>query len=134
MNSILIINGQEYYFNSYKEVIEYIFGNDYLQSTEAEKQNSREMQALLYIKNKDIGIGKDFYVDTEEEYIYSLLKYSFITILEKVKNPIFTKNILSGDIDGNYILVNKYADELLKKARQKNDKQKNTIWGAFKKI
>lgn|SRR5574344_587352 len=127
MNSILIINGQEYYFNSYKEVIEYIFGNDYLQSTEAEKQNSREMQALLYIKNKDIGIGKDFYVDTEEEYIYSLLKYSFITILEKVKNPIFTKNILSGDIDGNYILVNKYADELLKKARQKNDKQKNTI-------
>lgn len=127
MNSILIINGQEYYFNSYKEVIEYIFGNDYLQSTEAEKQNSREMQALLYIKNKDIGIGKDFYVDTEEEYIYSLLKYSFITILEKVKNPIFTKNILSGDIDGNYILVNKYTDELLKKARQKNDKQKNTI-------
>jgi len=58
---------------------------------------------------------KAIYIDTIELYLLSLCKFNIITILEEKANRVFTKdiNVNAKDSD-NYIIVNAYANEILK--------------------
>ena len=54
-------------------------------------------------------------IDSIETYLLSLCKFQLITILEKKENRTFTKNIeTETNEEGNYIIVNAYADTILK--------------------
>lgn len=108
-NLILIENNEKYQFDTLEELVETIIDKDYYKLSANEKQEKLKLKAFAN------SFGKAGIVDTKNEitYILSLLVLNKFMILEKVDSNVFTKDMNKSNLDGNYIIVNKFAKELL---------------------
>lgn len=120
-NLILIENGEKYQFDTIKELVEAIIDKNYYQMSEKEKKEKLELKAYAnciqdkIIKKEEIDINSKFVLKDEITYIYSLLNLEKIMLLENINADILTKDLDKTNLEGNYIIVNKFSKELLKK-------------------
>ena len=110
-NLILIENNEKYQFDTLEELVKVIIDKDYYKMSDEEKQEKLELKAFAN------SFGKEELVNCKNEitYILSLLIINKFMILENINSNVFTKEMDKSNLDGNYIIVNKFAKELLEK-------------------
>ena len=130
-NIIIIENGKEYERNTLEEVVKTLIDENFYKLDEDEKKKVLKMKALancVGIKKEiieelkgDINseLDSNFIIKDEITYILSLLLLNKVIILENIDANIFTKDLDKGNIQNNYIVVNKFAKELLIKYLEK---------------
>lgn len=125
---ILLENEEEIQCNSLEEIIQILIDENYYKMSKKEKEQKLEILALANSLNKKIEIignekklkeidefeGKIIIKD-EVTYILSLLVNNLIVLLEEKNANIFMKNMDKSSLNGNYIIVNKFAKDLLRK-------------------
>ena len=122
---ILVENQNEFQCETLEEVVKKLIGDEFYNWSLEEKQNRMKMLATANCINnnmqivtreeiqKCIGLYNKFIVYDEMTYILSLLRTNNIILLEKRESEVFTKNLDKSKFEKNYIIVNKYAEELL---------------------
>lgn len=133
-NIILITNNESYQFDSIDELKKFLFSNiNEFSDDEIEKLLYEKVFGLcvlnnwqiintkkgVYIGNYEIGneekdIDRAIIIDNLDTYILSLCRYNVMLLLEEKDNRYYTKNIDLELEDNNYVVVNTYADKLLK--------------------
>ncbi len=108
---IVIEDDEEFQCNSVKELVEKLIDKDYYKYTAEEKYNKLNMLALA----NSLGNDNEFIIKNEITYILSLLMANKIVLLENRNTNIFTRYIDKSNIKNNYIIVNKFAKEILQK-------------------
>ena len=84
-----------------------------------------EIKEKIKYNNKDNKIEeneREFDLDNEITYILSLLKKEIIYLLERKDSRVLTAKIDLPENAKNYVVVNKYADELLKQYKQETQR------------
>ncbi len=127
MENLIVIEGKEkYQYKDIKGLIENFINKNYFNMSEEERKKELEKKTIANTMQSNIKVvklGKDkkifdenaFVLYDEISYILSMLKFNKIIILEKTDANIFSKYINKENIDCNYIIINKFANEILKK-------------------
>lgn len=126
LNKLILIEGENYkQFSNEKELVEYMLGDNYYSLSEKEKQILISKNAIFNCYGKGIEIVKyqekiedlknKFIIYDEKTYILSLLLTDQIKLLESKDANIYTKEMDKTNFEGNYIILNNFAEELLKK-------------------
>ena len=108
---IVIEDDEEFQCDNIRELVKKIVDKNYYNYTEEEKYNKLNMLALA----NSLGNDDKFLTRNEITYILSLLMANKIVLLENKNADIFTKYIDKSNIKNNYIIVNKFAKEILQK-------------------
>lgn len=120
---IIIENDNKVQCDSEEEVIKLLIDKRYYELSEKEKLEKREMKAIANCINNSLEIvenvnSKDlenkFVIKDETTYVLSLLIINKIILLERIDSNIYTSSIDKSNMKDNYIIVNKFAKELLK--------------------
>lgn len=134
-NLILRIGDDLYQLDTLDEVNLHIFGEDYFSLNEKDKfykryelilpysfEHNREVIHTLlgvikseksFVKLEEYDINSSLIINDEISFILSLCMIDQITILEKKDANIFAKNIDKTDMEGNYIVINNFTEEIL---------------------
>lgn len=121
---IIIENDNKLQCDTQEEVVRVLLDKKYYELTEKEKLEKREIKAIANcINNKkeivkeieidDENIEDKFIIKDEMTYILSLLITNKIMLLERIDSDIYTKTLNKSEIKDNYIIVNKFAKEIL---------------------
>ena len=113
-NLILIENNEKYQFDTLEELVKTIIDKDYYSMNEQERKEKLELKAFA----NSLGSNKVFeniIIKDEITYILSLLKINKFMLLENVNSNYFIKDLDKPNVEGNYVIVNKFAEELLEK-------------------
>ena len=119
---IIIENDNKVQCDSEEEVIKLLIDKRYYELSEKEKLEKREMKAIANCINNSFEIvenvnSKDlenkFVIKDETTYVLSLLIINKIILLERIDSNIYTSSIDKSNMKDNYIIVNKFAKELL---------------------
>lgn len=138
MENLIIIEGESKLgFDSIEELVKVCINNMYYSMSKEEKFNELEKMAVanagLYkipvINFKEIldesKVSENVFVLYDEiTHILSLAKIGKLVILEKTESNIFTKYIDKTNIQDNYVIVNKFVDEILSKYLSENRREK----------
>ena len=125
---IIIENDNKVQCDSEEEVIKLLIDKRYYELSEKEKLEKREMKAIANCINNSFEIvenvnSKDlenkFVIKDETTYVLSLLIINKIILLERIDSNIYTSSIDKSNMKYNYIIVNKFAKELLKNYLEK---------------
>ena len=125
---IIIENDNKVQCDSEEEVIKLLIDKRYYELSEKEKLEKREMKAIANCINNSLEIvenvnSKDlenkFVIKDETTYVLSLLIINKIILLERIDSNIYTSSIDKSNMKDNYIIVNKFAKELLKNYLEK---------------
>ncbi len=125
-NLIVIEDGESFEYSTLEELVKDLISKDYY--TMSDEVKNKKLIELIY-KNiinmniKDIKeIDNQINEYTKNEYlaILFLLKNNVFTLLENIDSNIFVKYLDKANFKNNYIIVNKYAEEILKKYLEKN--------------
>lgn len=122
---ILIEGSEKYQFDTVKELVELIIDKKYYELTEENKKEKLKLKAVANCMFSNLQIvnnleeldnieGK-FIIADEITYIYSLLLLNKVTLLESRDANLLATTLNKEEISENYIIVNKFAKELLKK-------------------
>ena len=120
---IIIENDNKVQCDSEEEVIKLLIDKRYYELSEKEKLEKREIKALANCINNKMQIVEDadsedienkFIIKDEITYVLSLLITNKIILLERIDSNISTANINKSEMKDNYVIVNKFAKELLK--------------------
>ena len=120
---IIIENDNKVQCDSEEEVIKLLIDKRYYELSEKEKLEKREIKALANCINNKMQIVEDadsedienkFIIKDEITYVLSLLITNKIILLERIDSNIYTANINKIEMKDNYVIVNKFAKELLK--------------------
>ena len=123
---ILIENDKEYQCDTIEEVVEMLIDKNYYNLSNEEQLNKMKMKGIAnclankmeVIEDNQITAGEDiegkFIIKDEMTYILSLLITNNVMLLERIDSAIFTNGLDKSKFDNNYIIVNKFAKELLK--------------------
>ena len=120
---IIIENDNKVQCDSEEEVIKLLIDKRYYELSEKEKLEKREIKALANCINNKMQIVEDadsedienkFIIKDEITYVLSLLITNKIILLERIDSNIYTANINNSEMKDNYVIVNKFAKELLK--------------------
>ena len=125
MENLILIEGcHKYKFQSLHELVETIIDKNYYHLSPDEKALVLEKKAfancglsmipIINLYNGDDYLDNSFILYDEITYILSMLKFNKMILLEEKDSNIFTKSIFKKDFQGNYIIVNNFADMLLK--------------------
>ena len=118
--------GESFEYSTLEELVKDLISKDYY--TMSDEVKNKKLIELIY-KNiinmniKDIKeIDNQINEYTKNEYlaILFLLKNNVFTLLENIDSNIFVKYLDKANFDNNYIIVNKYAEEILEKYIGKN--------------
>lgn len=134
-NLILRIGDDLYQLDTLDEISLNIFGKDYFLLNDKDKfykryelilpysfENDREIIHTLlgvikseksFVKMEEYDINNSLIINDEISFILSLCMIDQIAILEKKDANIFAKNIDKRDMEGNYIVINNFAEEIL---------------------
>ena len=134
-NLILISEGEYYQFDNIEELKKFIIPN--MENLEKEKIEKCLYEAIFgfsmlnnlqivetskgvyegnyEIGNEKIDLKRAIIIDNLDTYILSLCKFGAIHLLEEKDNRFYTKNINVELNENNYVVVNAYANELLKR-------------------
>ena len=76
---------------------------------------------ICKLDNKTTNFDKNAFIIYDEiTYILSLLKFNKIILLEKTNANILGKYINKENIEENYLILNKFADEIMQKYLENN--------------
>ena len=132
MENLIVIEGKEKYkYNDIKSLIKGFINERYYNMSETEQKNELEKKAIANTIQDNIKIynmeskaqnydEEAFIVYDEITYILSMLKFNKIILLEKTNANIFGKYINKENITDNYIIVNKFANEIIQKYLENN--------------
>jgi hypothetical protein len=132
MENLIVIEGKEKYkYNDIKSLIKGFINERYYNMSETEQKNELEKKAIANTIQDNIKIynmeskaqnydKEAFIVYDEITYILSMLKFNKIILLEKTNANIFGKYINKENITDNYIIVNKFANEIIQKYLENN--------------
>ena len=124
---IIIENEETIQKDTFEEIVKVLIDEDYYYLNNEEKINKMKLKAYANCLNnkmevierediKDISnIKNKFIIKDEITFVLSLLITNNIMILERIDSDIFTKSIDKKSIKDNYIIVNRFAEDLLKK-------------------
>jgi len=127
MEKLIIIEGKEKYkYDDIENLIQTFVSNNYFNISDEEKNELLEKKAVANTMMDNIKIVKlnkypddfkeeSFIIYDEISYILSMLKFNKLILLERTDANIFGKYINKEKIEDNYIIINKFADEILKK-------------------
>lgn len=125
-NLIVIEDGESFEYSTLEELVKDLISKDYY--TMSDEVKNKKLIELIYkniinmnikdIKEKDNQINE--YTKNEYLAILFLLKNNVFTLLENIDSNIFVKYLDKANFKNNYIIVNKYAEEILKKYLEKN--------------
>jgi len=124
-NLILIENGEKYQFDTFKELIKSIIDKNYYEMSVEDKAKKIELKAFANCMKEKVDIitkkeeknnieGKFVAID-EVTYIYSLLIFNKVMLLESTDSNILAKGLEKSNISENYLVLNRFAKELLQK-------------------
>ena len=132
LKKLIIIEGKnEYQSDELQDIVKMLIDDNYYNMTQEEKINIMRIRAkanCLNINKKSVDIDEieedtnlndKFVVGNEIIYILSLLTTYNVVLLERIDSDIFTKDIDKSKIEDNYIIVNKFAEEILEKMLKK---------------
>lgn len=129
LNKVIIIeDDNKVQCGSVEEVVKTLIDERYYELDEKEKLEKREMKAIANCINNSFEIvenvnSKDlenkFVIKDETTYVLSLLIINKIILLERIDSNIYTSSIDKSNMKDNYIIVNKFAKELLKNYLEK---------------
>ena len=125
-NLIIIENGKDFQYDTLEEVVKVLIDKNFYNMTEVEKIETMRIKALannLYNKFTilecnplDGNFEGKFIIKNEITYIYSLLmNNSNLLLLERKDSNMLTQYLDKEILKDNYIIVNSFAKELLKK-------------------
>lgn len=126
MEKLIIIEGKEKYkYDNVKDLIKDFISKDYFDISKEERDLILEKKTAantLMDKIKVVNLNKypDDYEDdafilyNEISYILSLLKFNKLILLERTDANIFGRYMEKEWVQDNYIIINKFADEILK--------------------
>ena len=127
LKNIIIIEGdKQIQCNSEQELVKKLLCENYYDLSEEDKINMLKLKAsanLLGNKfdivekqniTKEMDVENKFILLDEKTYILSLLMTNNITILEHVDSNIFVKYLDKSKFSKNYIIVNHFANNILK--------------------
>ena len=126
MENLIVIEGKEkYQYENIKSLIENFINKNYFNMSKEEKEQEIEKKAIANTMLNNIKIEKlkektsnfddnAFIIYDEISYILSMLKFNKIILLERTDANIFGKYIDKENIKDNYIIVNKFANEIKK--------------------
>lgn len=132
MENLIVIEGKEKYkYNDIESLIKGFINEKYYNMSETEQKNELEKKAIANTIQDNIKIynmgskvqnydKEAFIVYDEITYILSMLKFNKIILLEKTNANIFGKYINKENITDNYIIVNKFANEIIQKYLENN--------------
>ena len=121
---IIIENNVQHQYDSLEDIIKELIDENYYNLSEEEKIKKMEIKALANCLNNKIKVIKEvkdgdiedkFIIKDEITYILSLLITGNILLLERIDSNIFTKYLDKSNFTDNYVIVNTFAKELLKK-------------------
>jgi len=127
MEKLIIVEGKEKYkYDNIEDLIETFVSNNYFNMSAEEKNELLEKKAVANTMMDNIKVVKlnkypddfednAFVLHNEISYILSMLKFNKLMLLERTDANIFGKYINKEKIEDNYIIINKFADEILKK-------------------
>ena len=132
MENLIVIEGKEKYkYNDIESLIKGFINERHYNMSETEQKNELEKKAIANTIQDNIKIynmeskaqnydKEAFIVYDEITYILSMLKFNKIILLEKTNANIFGKYINKENITDNYIIVNKFANEIIQKYLENN--------------
>ena len=132
MENLIVIEGKEKYkYNDIESLIKGFINERYYNMSETEQKNELEKKAIANTIQNNIKIynmgskaqnydKEAFILYDEITYILSMLKFNKIILLEKTNANIFGKYINKENITDNYIIVNKFANEIIQKYLENN--------------
>lgn len=127
MENLIVIEGNEKYkYNNIENLVETFVSKNYYNMSSKEKNSILEKKAIANTMMDNIKIVKlnkysenfeenSFILYNEISYILSMLKFNKLMLLERTDANIFGRYINKEWIEDNYIIINKFADEILKK-------------------
>ena len=127
MEKLIVIEGKEkYQYKNLKRLVHCFINLNYYDMNEREKKEELEKKAVANTRqdnNKIVRISNDknnfekdeFVINNEVTYILSLLRFNKIVLLEKIDANIFGRYIDKTKLSNNYIIINKFADDILEK-------------------
>ena len=120
---IIIENGKEKQCKSLEELVKTLISENYYEISKEEQAEKIKMRAIANTLNNRMEISEEtdenslenkFIIKDEITYVLSLISTNKIVLLERKDADIFTKNLNKQKIEDNYIIVNKFARDLLK--------------------
>ena len=132
MENLIVIEGKEKYkYNDIESLIKGFINERYYNMSEIEQKNELQKKAIANTIQDNIKIynmgskaqnydKEAFILYDEITYILSMLKFNKIILLEKTNANIFGKYINKENITDNYIIVNKFANEIIQKYLENN--------------
>ncbi len=127
MENLIVIEGKEkYQYKDIKSLVENFINKNYFNMSKEERKKELEKKAVANTIQRNIKIvdlEKDiidfdenaFILYDEITYILSMLKFNIIILLERTDANIFGKYINKDKMEENYIIINKFAKEIMKK-------------------
>ncbi len=116
----------KYEFNSIEELVKKIMGEDYYNLNNTQKQNkvkfltrlnmiNNKLPTIVYNEYKNNFEENAYIINDEITYILSLLRLNKFSLFEEKDANIFAKYIENATYENNYVLINNYANEIMKK-------------------
>lgn len=132
MENLIVIEGKEkYQYRDIESLVEKFINENYFYMDEADRKVELEKRATMNnpqnkikickLDNKTTNFDKNAFIIYDEiTYILSLLKFNKIILLEKTNANILGKYINKENIEENYLILNKFADEIMQKYLENN--------------
>ena len=124
LNKVIIIeDDNKVQCDSVEEVVKTLIDEKYYELTLEQRKNKMKMLAMANTLNKKMeivdncscdNINGKFIIKDEFTYILSLLICGNIVLLEKKESNVFIKYTNVPESKDNYIIVNKFAKDILK--------------------
>ncbi len=127
MENLIAIEGKEkYQYKDTKSLIEKFINKNYFDMSKEERKIELEKKTVantmlnhikvITLEKETENFDEDAFILYDEiTYILSMLKFNKIILLEKTDANIFGKYINKENIKDNYIIINKFANEIMKK-------------------
>ena len=123
---IVLEEEYKYKFNNIEELVKKIMGEDYYNLDNIQKQNkikfltrlnmiNNKLPAIVYDEYKNNFEEKAYIINDEITYILSLLRLNKFSLFEEKGANIFAKYIDNVVYENDYVLINNYANEIMKK-------------------
>ena len=122
-NLIAIEKKNDYQCNTINELVKKLIDEKYYELTLEQRKNKMKMLAMANTLNKKMeivdncscdNINGKFIIKDEFTYILSLLICGNIVLLDKKESNVFIKYTNVPESKDNYIIVNKFAKDILK--------------------
>ena len=123
-NLIIIENEVEEQCDTLEELVKLLIDEKFYDMSDDEKLEKMKMKALANTLNYkmeittevlDNNIEGKFVIKDEITYILSLISTNKLMLLERIDANIFAKDLNKENMTNNYIIINKFAKELLVK-------------------